>query len=755
MNCCGKSVLSALICFAAACLAEVKVEAVGGDGFRVLWDGKEVVLPSRPALRLTGPGKRPFFDPTARVFREVEVTASQGVLFTVTNKRGEPVFLGEGVVSVTVENGLLVFRQTFAHAGAAWRLSLRPVGENGLDLALEATVDPAFRLTAFDAKILDLNLKCATADSGSLGQWRRNLPTTQGLLMGPLPGAVRINYPSNNLFVPAAVLQDERFAVGLCRLGVHDVWRAPFGELTLTPQEASYELRIASGWAEAVSLACLYQNAFKQNYRLRFSDRRSPGPAGYLQLVDAKDLWADYMRELEEHIPVQPAPPYDRAKNPLVIMNFFMAENHAISPENPQGWTMADPNWKSNKWEFPAQAVTATGEALKRLTGFTDENAGRPVKWIKAYAEKNLQEMRETKALANVVWRSATCRGANNLSLDYLPDTHYFHPDMEERLSVEGPVRNWDWAVAEIEVLAPDGTLLARKGGVELHAADTGRLRKLTRYGDARQRLAFTSAELLEASAAYVKSASDIGAEERYRDRIGLYVKLDEPEAALTGAKAGDRVELKAVAQVGDPALAAQRLTVRAKVTGVKRAAIDVWAKTLTDAACEIGFLIREDFLMGPPWQMTFLRLDWTAEWQYDLFRQRVEWHQARFGKRCRWFYLDVFANETPDFILQRMRKDFPDCFFFAEHPNGVALRTIQSWNWFGPYTALELCLNPGALALLLPERAFTYDKAKDLAFIRSTWKDPHYLYVTHRGARRLVAMAKEAGCAATEATAK
>ena len=734
-----------VIVLAGSALAEVKVETVGGDRFRVLWDNKEVVPPSKPELRRIGPGKRQFFDPTSRVFRDVEVTDSQGVLFNVTNKRGEPVFLGDGVVTIKPDGAGLVCRQTFANAGAVWQLKLQPVGNNGLDIELLAEVAPEFRLTGFDVKMMDLNLKQATADFGGLGQWRRNLPTTKGLLMGPVPGAIRLQYPSNNMFVPAAVLQDDTYAVGVCRLGVHDVWRAQYGELTLTPQDASYEVRASTGWAEAVSTASFYEQQFKQKYRFRFSDKRAPGQAGYLQLVDAKDLWSDYMRELEEHVPIQPAPPYDRTKNNILIMNFFMAENFNITQQNPQGWTMNDPNWKSNIWEFGTEAVQAKGDDLKRLTGFNEENAGRPVKWIKAFAEKNVREMHETKALANVVWRSATCRGANNLSLDYLPDTHYFNPDMEERLVVDGPVCNWDWVVADIELRSPDGKTIAKKAGVEIHAANLGKLRKLARYEDARQRIAFKAEDFLDAATNYVKTAADIGAEERYRDHTQLYVKVDDPKERLVGAKVGDCVELKALPLVGDQALARQELTIKSTVKGVQRAAIDVWAKTLIDADCEIGFLIREDFLMGPPWQMTFMRLDWTSEWQYNLFKQRVEWHQARFGKKCRWFYLDVFANETPDFIMQRMRRDFPDCFFFAEHPNGVVLRTIQSWNWFGTYTDLELFLNPNALALVLPERMFNYDRSHDLEVIKSIWKQPNYICVTHRGAKRLVEMAKEA----------
>jgi hypothetical protein len=733
---------------AVSCPAAVRVDVLDGNRFRVLWQDREVVQPSRPELRHVGGGKRQVYDPTTRICREVDVPAAQGVFFNVLNKEGQSVLLGDGAVSVKAAGSGCTYRQTFANAGAFWQLDLQPVDENGLDLVLTAEVAPEFWLTGLDLKLfdLDLGLENATADSGWLGQSRRNLPTTKGTLVGPLTGEVRINYPSNNLFVPAAVLQDAQMALGICRLGVHDVWRAQFGELTLSPKAKRCEVRITTGWAEAISTACLYQNRFEQHYRLRFAPPRQPGPAGYLQLVDAKDLWADYMQEMEQHVPIRPNPPFDRKKNNILIMNFFMAENHYATERNPQGWVMNHPDWKSNPWEFPPEAATAAGEKLKELTGFTDENLGKPVKWIKAYAEKNVREMQETKALANVVWRSATARGAHNLSLDYLPDTHYFHPEMEERMAVDGPVRDWDWAVADIEIVSPAGQALVRKKGVEIQAVDWGKLRKLSRYEDCRQRLAFKAEDLQEAAAEYVQAAGGYGAEERYRDFIQLYVKVLEPRERLVGAKIGDMVELAVAPVVNDPELAAQSLTLKATISEVRRAAIDVWAKTLTDADCELGFLVREDFLMGPPWQMTFMRLDWTAEWQYNLLRQRVEWHRARFGEKCRWFYLDVFANETPDFILQRLRHDFPDCFFFVEHPNGVVLRTMQSWNWFGTYTPLELYLNPDALAIVLPERVFTKDKAANLEWLKETWHNPHYIYATHRGARELVKMATEAG---------
>ncbi|MDP6111208.1 MAG: hypothetical protein QGG53_05005 [Planctomycetota bacterium] len=434
----NKPIIALLVASAVLpCLADMHIELVGQDKFRVQWNGQTVVLPSRPELRKIGGGTREVFDPTARVFRKVEMTPSQSVQFRAVSKQGDPVFLGDGKASFRKEGAGLVYRQDFANAGAWWQVRFQPVGDNGLDVVLEAEVAPEFWLTTFDARIMDLNLDQATADSGHLGQWRWNLPTTKDLLVGPLPGAIRINYPSNNLFVPAAVLQDRKLALGICRLGVHDTWRAQYGEMMLSPGNQKYEVRITTGWAHAVSAKRLYQNRFEQKYRLRFSGKRAPGPAGYLQLVDAKDLWGDYMKEMDKYVPIQATPAVSRDKNNILICNYFMAEPHYVTERNPMGWVMNHPKWKDNPWEFPQQdqVQAATGEELRKLTGFDETNLGRPVKWIKAWAEKNVREMQETKALANVVWRSATLRGANNMSLDYLPDSHYFHPDLEDHRS--------------------------------------------------------------------------------------------------------------------------------------------------------------------------------------------------------------------------------------------------------------------------------------------------------------------------------
>lgn len=741
---------------AATALAEVKIEKLDNMKFQVKWNGKIVVSPSLPKLMEIGGGKRRVYDPTARIFREIVMTPSQSVLFKVTNKQGAPVFLGNGKVSREEDNGAIIYTQTFANAGAKWQIKLKPVEANGLDIHIEAKVDPEYRLTAFKIKVLDLNLNKATADSGSLGQWRRNMPSTKGLFVGPLLGTIKLNYPSNDLFVPAAVLQDKQFAMGICRLGVHNTWRAQFGEITISPKKDKYEVIVSTGWAEAISTKCLYKHKFTQQYRIRFSDKRNPGPAGYLQLVDAKDLWIDYMKEMDKYIPIQKNPKRDPAKNNILIMNFFMANNYYITDKNPQGWEMNNPKWKTNAWDFPAEAANATGEELKKLTGFNEDNFGKPVKWIKALAEKQVKEMKETKALANVVWRSGTWRGANNQYLDYLPDPQYFNPDMEERATVQGAVRNWDWVLADIELLSPDGKEIARKANVPIHAANLGGLKKINRYQDYRQRISFKADNLGKASAAYVKAATHIGAEERLRDFIKLYIKVLNPQKNLVGKKPGDSVNLKVLPLVNNRALA-KPLTLKVNIKSVERAAIDIWAKTMTDAGCDIGFLIREDFLIGPPWHQTFMRLDWTSEWQYDLFYQRVQWSRMRFGKKCRYFYLDVFANETPAFVLQRMRKDFPDCFFFAEHPNGVVIRTIQTWNWFSIFTKLELYLNPHALGIIRPERIFSggwdwdricKNKEHDIELMKKTWRNPHYIFVTHRKARSLVEFAKKLGVA-------
>jgi hypothetical protein len=148
--------------------------------------------------------------------------------------------------------------------------------------------------------------------------------------------------------------------------------------------------------------------------------------------------------------------------------------------------------------------------------------------------------------------------------------------------------------------------------------------------------------------------------------------------------------------------------------------------------------------LVGPPWNQTFQTFDWSAEWQYNMLKQRFQWHRERFGPKCRWFYLDVFADYTPQFLVEMLRADFPDCFFFVEHPNDVVDRTLQGWNWFGALTELEKYVAPKAMVTVLPDRMLSGNRERDRAIIGRFWKNPNYFLVTHRTAARLVKLMEE-----------
>ena len=126
------------------------------------------------------------------------------------------------------------------------------------------------------------------------------------------------------------------------------------------------------------------------------------------------------------------------------------------------------------------------------------------------------------------------------------------------------------------------------------------------------------------------------------------------------------------------------------------------------------------------------------------LMRQRFQWHRERFGPRCRWFYLDVFADYTPQFLIEMIRADFPDCFFFVEHPNDVVDRTLQGWHWFGVLTDLEKLVAPKTMVVVLPDRLLTGKEDRDREMLKKLWKNPNYMMVTHRSAPRLVKLMQD-----------
>ena len=148
--------------------------------------------------------------------------------------------------------------------------------------------------------------------------------------------------------------------------------------------------------------------------------------------------------------------------------------------------------------------------------------------------------------------------------------------------------------------------------------------------------------------------------------------------------------------------------------------------------------------LVGPPWSQSFQTFDWSAEWQYNMLKQRFQWHRERFGPKCRWFYLDVFADYTPQFLVEMLRADFPDCFFFVEHPNDVVDRTLQGWNWFGALTELEKYVAPNCLVTVLPDRILTGDRQRDRAILATSGRTPTTSFVAHRTASRLVKLMEE-----------
>lgn len=746
------TVLTCLIGCCACAWSEIAIERLPDDRFQVRWDGLLVVPPSQPAPVNHGGGPRRFFDPTTREMRQVDVRAG-GDAITVYTKRRQQVFLGEpGPLQVEARDGGLVYRRAYPSSTTSWALTLTPVDGDGLDVALRVETAPDCWLSNLDLRLFALALDNPSGDSGAISSSGRTgrhdeRYRTDAAWLGPVRGEVRLNYPCGpQMFVPAAVLQDRQLAMGVCLLGAHEVWRPDYGELVLKPgaDGKGYTALMTTGWADTDSFGNFYRQRFDKRYRFRFARPRPVGEGGYLRLVDAKDLWRDYVAELDRRVPVAPVPAIDRSRNNIIIQNYFTAEHWMKSEANPQGWAMNRPDWQDNRWEWTIPKGADAAE-IKRITGFSEADVGRPVKWIRSFAEKNLREMQETKAQAMIVWRSSISTG--EIGTDYLAESHFFQPDMEERLAVDGPVKNWDWVRARARLVDENGAVLAATSAMAVHAANRAALIKHSRFEDLRQVLSFAEGDIAAAGATHA-AAGAVAYEDRRRFRTALKVMVTDPAPRdrLLGLKPGDRARLQVRAQLHDGALAAKPLFLELEVQQVERAVIDVWAKTLTEAGQEIGFLVREDITVGPAWRQSWVGFDWSAEWQYAMLKQRFQWHRERFGDRCRWFYLDVFATYTPQFLLEMLRADFPDCFFFCEHPTDVAVRTLQAWNWYGGFGELELMLNPNAIATVLPDRLCTGDDARDRDILRKFWKSPNYFLCTHRMAPRLVQLMEGAG---------
>jgi hypothetical protein len=438
-------------------------------------------------------------------------------------------------------------------------------------------------------------------------------------------------------------------------------------------------------------------------------------------------------------------PEYDKSKNNIILMNFFLSGFEYKRPDNPLGWTLNSPGWEKSLWKWhhkPFGMKIFDKTAIHRIYGVYSDLAGPPANWIKPFAQKNINDMKRSNATAMIVWQVCCPKFSNT---NYRPEMQYFPEDLEERLRVSGKIRNWDWAVADIIVKNQKGEVLLRKSDVELHAADTEKLmfrpRFAFRFDETRyplkQRLMFSNAETTDAAKKYVEKAS-LRYEYKFRDHKVIAIKFDMPlmRKQLLGKSPGESVELKAYPVLNDRELAKKPLTVSARIKGVKRAVIDIWAKMLSDAGVEFGFETTMHLTVGPAWQQYFQRLGFNSSWQYDTVKERIQWLRERFGKNCRWFYMDVFGTHEPQFVSQMLRHDYPDCFFFFEFDNDIVLRNVQSMH--RPRYPLIDYIAPdsiGAANWLQWEP----DDEKVRQSLKPFWKNPNYMIFTHGAEDKIV----------------
>ncbi|MFA6293867.1 MAG: hypothetical protein WC637_18910 [Victivallales bacterium] len=732
------------------CMAEIKVEMRSDDNCAVVWNGKNVTLPSKPALRSFGGGAREWFDPNSRKYCKIEANASQNTALSIVNSRRQNVFLGDARAKVEMKDGGVVYRNDYPSTSTYWQCSIMPVDASAFDVRIEIGCSPEYWLSNFEISLLKLDFNNATCNSGSITSWSHKSKTPESL--GPLDGNISICYPNGpNCFVPAAVIQDSRLAMGICLLGAHRSILQDYSELSVIPDKNGKCYNVGLRSSENPFFGRIYTNMFSKTFRFRVSEPKDLNGRPYISMLDAKDLWRDYMDELDKQVPTMPTPARDLSKNNIILMNFFMGESFMVNDRNPYGYLMNDPDWKKNPWEWSVKPDMDEA-TVRKVTGFGPENFGKPVKWIKNYADKCVKDLKAGNCLAMITWSSSIV--ADN----YAPESQLFNPELEETIPVDGEVRSWDWVAAEISVKNPTGEIIAQKKGALIRAYNPEQLIQVDQFSrpwGAEQRLKLNEADIQAAGAKYLPKAGQRSNKDRLVDKVALILKLKAARTKLLGQKPGSTVTLDALVISDDPELAKEKISIEVKITGIQRAAIDVWTQTLIDAGQEFGFLIREDFTVGMPWNQWCQRFDWTSDWQYKMLKQRFQWHRDRFGEKCRWFYLDVFGNYTPQFVFDMLRNDFPDCFLFAEHPNDGVLRTIEGWNWEGSMNELERYVAPNGLVTILPERIFSSKwgwangefPEKDRAVMKKLWRDPHCIFMVHREVRGLLKRAAESGC--------
>jgi hypothetical protein len=730
-----KKILGIIVGALLACtsFAEVKVELLKDGKFKVDWNGKEIVKPSRPEVDKAVFGKNrkrtaKIFDPTANTEREVNLSESNLPKLVIFNDVNQRLLLGDGKelkVEKTV-NGVKYLKE-YPESETSWAINIESSGEDSFDVTLDIQTSPANRLVNFGLNLFNLNLNNASGDSGDIGHRQKNLEISKWF------GAIKnlwIGYPAGKYgYVPAGVLQDKDTAMGVCLLDTHKGFHPCYVSMRVQPprnQQTPYNVSVTGDWDGLRQLSDYYIQKYHKRFRFKFSKPKKVGEAGYLRLVDAKDLWIDYMDELNKYVPVDPNPKYNPKK--YILMNMFpcLMDRYA-TPENPQGWTFNAPNgfpqerWK---WGYRKDGRPADGGAeYWRKKGYKWENRGKPVNWIKDYARNMVKTMREGNCQSTIVWNTARSKFSQ---VNYISESHFFHPDLEELIPVKGKVRNWDWLTADISVLSEDGKIIAEQPDTLIHAADTENLIVMSVHNKNLQKLKIKTDSIKKDGALY-KDKAKISWIERNVNKNSLIVELLKPKHALLGLKIGDSAELEATPLLDDRALAAKNVKIKVTIKEIKRSAIDVWAKTLADANLEFGFLVRESFTYGLPWKQSTADFDWTSEWQYKMLKQRFQWHRERFGPKCRWFYLDVFATRTPAFILKRLRYDFPSMLFFAEHEKDIVDRTIASGRHFMP-SELEIYVAPKLLSYIRPFKIMKGDLEKDKETMAPYLNSPHCL---------------------------
>jgi len=677
--------------FILSCVADIKVMSTGNRQFEVLWNDKPVLVSSKQISKLTSK-------------------------FVIVDKKCQKINLGIGKFSIKKTGKQLVVKQEFANSNSHWSLSLTPAGENGIDLVYEIKAASNQWLKEFKLNVLNLCMKVSKDKKEHL-----------------------IAYPAGKkCYVPALVLQDENTVAGVYRLNVHNNWRTDYNELSLINNDKSdsYSVLLSSG----KQFGQAYKNSTKVFYRFRFAKSSKKNSNQAAKLMDFPMLWSDYVKELKSQVPLYPFPTYDKSKNNIIILNFFMAEAIFVSPKNPQGWIMNEANWKDNPWEWKREKINSkmSDAEVKRRSGFSSENFGKPKKWVKPFAERCVREMRETNSQAMLVFRSAI-----NPDNNYLPESHHFSPDLEELLPIKGKIRNWDWAVTNIKLKDSSGKLIASKENVLIHVADKTKLVNPGGKVVPRQLINLKINDIKQAGKRFVKQAR-LCAKDRLIHKYILNIEIASPFKKLFKLSNGDNATLSAFAKTKDTVLSSENLKLEINITGIQRAAIDVWAKTLIDNDIEFGFLVREAMTIGQPWKQWLQTCDWRAEWQFRMFKQRIKHHRARFGKKCRWFYLDEFGINTPQFVFEMLRNEFPDCIMFAGHPYDVSDRIIPGFHRNELLTNLEKYIAPNVCSLIPPESMFTSDKKKNIKLLKHLWKNPNYFMTTHRGARKFVKMIKK-----------